>query len=73
MFEKIGYFKEYYINNRFIGTVTPCEKDRDEVGYYSRKDEVLTDTVILDNKKRIKKGTLGVHTLIYPLFGKLIK
>jgi len=72
MFEKIGFFKEYYINNKFIGTVTPCEKDREEVGYYSRIDEVLTDTVILDNKKKIKKGT-SVHTLIYPLTGKYIK
>ena len=72
MFESLGYFKEYYVNNKFIGTITPCEKDRNEIGYYSKQTETLTNTITLDNKKKIKKGT-EVATLIYPLFGKLIR
>lgn len=71
MFEQLGYFKEYYINNRFFGTIK-CEKDRDIIGYSGRIDEILSETIILDNGKRIIKG-IKVSTLIYPLNGKIVK
>lgn len=70
-FQHLGYYKEYYIDNKFIGTI-PCEKERDEIGYNGRKIETLKEKVILHNKKAIKSGT-QVQTMIYPLSGKLEK
>lgn len=70
MFNEIGYFKEYYINNKFIGFIN-CEKDRDIIGYNGRKDEIIENDIILFNKKKIKKGT-QVRTIIYPLCGKTL-
>lgn len=70
MFEHLGYFKEYYINDKFAGKVN-AEKDRDQIGYFGRKNELLDQDVILDNKKKIKAGT-KVVTVLYPLNGKRI-
>lgn len=69
-FEFLGHFKEYYINNKFIGTL-PSEKDREEIGYNGKRLEVLTETITLNNKKKIKKG-VEVLTIIYPMNGKKI-
>lgn len=71
MFEILGYFREYYIDNKFIGCLN-IKKDREQIGYYGRKYEILEDDIFLDNKKKIKKGT-KVNTIIYPLNGKIIK
>jgi hypothetical protein len=65
------FYKEFYIESKFIGQL-PCERDREEIGYYGRQKTVLTEDVILTNKKRIKKGT-EVNTLIYPFCGKVIR
>jgi hypothetical protein len=69
VFEDLGYFKEYYINNKFIGTIN-CDKDREEIGYFGRKNETLESELILSNNKKIKKGET-VQTILYPLCGKL--
>ncbi len=71
MFEQFGYFKEYYIDKKFIGDLK-CEKDREHIGYYGTQKEVLNIDIILDNKKKIKVGT-EVSTMIYPLCGSVIK
>ena len=68
IFEDLGFFKEYYVNGRFFGTIK-CERDREEIGYNGRTEEVLTETVILDNKKRLIAG-IRVATVIYPMTGK---
>lgn len=68
MFEDLGYFREYYVNNKFIGSVK-CEKDRDKIGYDGRKTEITSIRIILDNKKTIKPNT-EITTYIYPLCGK---
>jgi hypothetical protein len=70
MFKELGYFKEYYIYNKFIGFIN-CEKDRDIIGYNGRQEETTKSDIILFNKKKIKKGTL-VRTIIYPLCGSQI-
>lgn len=67
MFESLGYFKEYWIGNKYIGSIR-CEKDRDDVGYTSRKSEVAHEKIILDNKRVIKAGR-EVITILYPLCG----
>jgi len=70
-FNNFGFFKEYYIGNKFIGSL-PCEKDREDVGYIGRKEEKLKDTVVFRNKKKIKSGE-SVTTIIYPLCGRMKK
>ena len=70
MFEKLGYFKEYYLNNKYIGSIK-CEKDRDIIGYYGKKKELILQNIFLENKKKIKNGTF-VETILYPLCGKTI-
>lgn len=69
MFEEFGFMKEYYMDNKYIGTIK-CEKDREVCGYYGRQEEVLEEDVILDNKKKIKKGS-KVVTQLHILCGKL--
>lgn len=69
MFEHLGYFKEYYIDNKFIGTI-PCEKDQ-EIGYEGRKTSTTTEKITLQNQKTIKAGQ-EVTTIVYPLNGKQI-
>lgn len=71
MFEELGFFKEYYVNNKFMGTIA-ANKDRDIIGYNGRTKEVLKEMVQLDNKKKIK-ANIEVMTMLYPLCGKLIK
>jgi hypothetical protein len=72
MFETSNkYFKEFYIGSKYIGQL-PCEKDREEIGYYGRQKTILTEDVILKNKKKIKKGT-EVNTLIYPICEKIVR
>jgi hypothetical protein len=71
MFEQGKYFKEFFIANKYIGQL-PCTKDREEIGYYGRKYELLQEDIILTNKKKIKKGT-EVNTIIYPVCGKIIR
>jgi hypothetical protein len=68
-FQELGYFKEYYINNKFIGTL-PCEKDREVIGYNGRQKETLQNKIVFKNKKSIKAGT-EVYTFLYPLTGKI--
>lgn len=71
MFEHLGYYKEYYIENRFIGTL-PSEKDREVVGYCGMIKEIVLNRLELQNKKVIKPNT-EVVTILYPLCGKLKK
>lgn len=70
VFEHLGYFKEYYIGSKLIGSIR-CEKDRELTGYGGRKHETITCTITLDNKKLVKSGS-AVMTMIYPLSGKII-
>lgn len=68
-FEQHGFFKEYYVGNKLIGT-TPCEKDR-EIGYAGRQNETITEPIVFENGKKLKAG-IEVFTMIYPLCGKLL-
>ena len=61
-FENIGYFKDYYVNRKFVGTVRIEEKDREVFGYTGRKEEVLTEDMVI-NKKKLKKGTTVITEL----------
>tara|TARA_R110000782_G_scaffold228358_1_gene314912 strand:+ start:368 stop:586 length:219 start_codon:yes stop_codon:yes gene_type:complete len=72
MFKEFGFIKEYYVNNKFMGTITFKEIDREVIGYNGRTTETLEDAIIFENKKKIKAGT-EVMTMLYPLCGKMKK
>ena len=61
-FEILGYTKEFYVNRKYVGSLRVEEKDRDVLGYSGRKEEVLTDDLII-NKKKLKKGTTVITEL----------
>lgn len=67
MFKTFGFFKEYYIDNKFIGTA-PCDKDRDKFGFFGKKEEILTEDLILTNKRKINKGS-KVQTMLFEFCG----
>lgn len=71
IFKDIGYFLEYYVDGKFIGTTLLDEPDREEIGYYSRQDAIAEQDIQLQSKKRIKQGT-KYYTRIYPLCGRKI-
>lgn len=70
MFQELGYFKEYYVNNKYVGTL-PSIKDRDIIGYNGKQKEMITTQIKFKNNKLIKKGT-EVETFLYPLCGTKI-
>jgi|TARA_B110000495_G_C22909150_1_gene530831 hypothetical protein len=70
-FEKLGFFIEYMIDTKYIGTINIKQPDREEIGYYGRIDSVANQDILLDNNKRIKKGQ-SYYTRMYPLCGKYI-
>ena len=53
-----NYFKEYFIDSKFIGYKNFVEKDRDFLGFKGEKKEILENDIILENKRKIKCGTL---------------
>lgn len=67
--EIIGYFEEYFVNGKFIGTLL-CKEDKNrKVGYYGKMTKKSNEDIILQNKKKIKKG-VEYYTRYYPLNGK---
>ena len=68
-FESLGFFKEIYINRKYIGCI-PCETDPTrKIGYMGRKNEVMGEDMVI-NKTKIKKGSV-VETIYYPLCGRI--
>lgn len=65
MFDEYGYFKEYYINGKFVGIVNDIEKDREIMGFFGSKTETTTEIVILSNNKKIKPNTIVTTQLHY--------
>lgn len=65
----IGYFEEYLINGEYVGCLN-CEKQEREIGYYGKKTRIANSDIILDNKKKIKKG-VTFYTRYYPLNGRI--
>tara|TARA_R110000796_G_scaffold40572_6_gene100419 strand:+ start:2533 stop:2754 length:222 start_codon:yes stop_codon:yes gene_type:complete len=68
IFKESGFFLEYMIDGKFIGTTLIDKPDREEVGYYGRINAVATEDLKI-GKKIIKKGT-NYYTRMYPLCGK---
>lgn len=70
MFSNFGYYKEYYLNGKYIGSIK-TDKDRDVIGYNGRLNENIDSIIILDNKKKLKINTI-YQTILYPLCGKIV-
>ena len=68
-FKHLGFFKEYYVGGKLIGSVNIENKDRETFGYFGRKKELLESDIMV-GKKRIKTGS-EVETMIYPLCGRV--
>ena len=64
----IGFFEEFLIDGKFIGTKV-CEEQNREIGYYGKQNHIANSDLILDNKKKIKKGQ-EYYTRYYPLNGR---
>jgi hypothetical protein len=71
MFKELGHYKEFYIDNKFIGTIT-TDNDGRTIGWEGRKQETSTEVVVLNNGKKIKPGQVAT-TIIYPLSGRIKK
>lgn len=67
--EIIGYFEEYVVDSKFVGTLLCDEQQSREVGYYGKIEKIAESDIVLQNKKKIKKGQ-KYHTRYYPLNGK---
>lgn len=70
MFSNFGYYKEYYLNGKYIGSIK-TDKDRNVIGYNGRLNENIETIIILDNKKKLKLNTI-YQTILYPLCGKMV-
>lgn len=68
-FEIIGYMEDYYIGLKYIGSINSKEQPGREFSYGGRHRYILSEDIVLNNKKRIKGGT-EVMTQLIPLCGK---
>ena len=68
MFDIIGYTKDYYYNNKYVGAIKLDQPDREQYGYYGRTTEVLEQDITI-GKKKLKKGSV-VKTELNKLCGR---
>ena len=68
-FEDLGYFLEYLVDGKYIGSINIDKPDREEIGYYGKIDAIAEKDIVFKNKKRIKKGQ-HYYTRMYPLCGQ---
>ena len=71
-YELLGYFLEFHDELGYKGCLRIEKKDREIIGYSGVMHSVAEETIVLDNKKKIKKGS-EYRTYLYPLNGKIIK
>ena len=68
-FKKLGFYVEYMVDGKYVGSVNIEQPDRKEIGYYGRIDQIAKEDIVFRTKKRIKAGT-HYYTRLYPLCGK---
>jgi hypothetical protein len=70
-FNIIGYYEDYFVDNKFIGTKR-CDEQPDRTkGFFGQKYFFATDDIILEKGKKIKRGT-KYKTYYNQLSGKFI-
>ena len=70
-FEHLGFFVEYLVDGKLMGTKNVETNESGLIGYESTQHFVATEKIVF-KRKQIKKGT-SYYTRIYPLCGKVIK
>ena len=74
IFEKatFGYSLDYFTGGKFVGSTTiTLDEGRDRVtGYLGRERKVLTEDIVLNNRKLLKSGVEVVIETV-PLQGRL--
>ena len=70
-FELIGYSKDFYSKDKYLGSINIAKKDREKLGYSGRIKETLKVGVSLNNKKTILKNT-EVFTELIELNGRML-
>lgn len=73
-FKTIGYFLEYFVNGKYIGSKsTHIEDDTNVViGYAGKQTHIAQEDIVLDRNKKVKKGQT-YHTYLQRLQGKYIR
>lgn len=71
-FKHLGYFLEYFVNGKSIGTKKIDDPGNQQIGYEGRCIFTTTEKIVTDNKKVIKAGT-EVKSVLYPLCGRIVK
>ena len=71
VFENLGYHKDFWVNNKYVGHIKMTNPDRKDCGYFGRITEVLTSSIVLDNNKTLPAGVQVTHECI-PLCGSII-
>ena len=69
-FKVIGYFEEYFVDGKFIGSKNCDAQPNRNLGWSGRKTAYAANDIILDRNKKIKAGT-KYYTYIQQLCGKL--
>ena len=68
-FKVLGYYEEYFVDNKFVGT-KPSEFDGERtLGWFGRKTSFATEDIILERGKKIKTG-VKYFTYLQQLCGK---
>lgn len=69
-YEIVGFYKDVKINGELVGTF-PCDEEKGRTwGYHGQMFETTTEKIITSKKKVIPAGTT-IHTMYYPICGKL--
>ena len=70
-FEDLGFFIEYLVDGKLMGTKNVSDNDRGCVGWESTQHHIAEENIVF-KKRKIKAG-MNYSTRIYPLCGKVIK
>ena len=56
-FKIIGYFEDYFVDNKYIGSKRCDEQPERTQGFFGQKYFYAPDDIILEKGKKIKRGT----------------
>ena len=56
-FKIIGYFEDYFVDNKYIGSKKCDEQPDRRQGFFGQKYFHAVDDIILEKGKKIKRGT----------------
>tara|TARA_R110001592_G_scaffold336952_1_gene622722 strand:+ start:501 stop:791 length:291 start_codon:yes stop_codon:yes gene_type:complete len=69
-FEVLGFFEEYFVDGKYVGTKNCDAQPNRDLGWFGRKTTYATQDLYLDRNKKITAGT-KYYTYVQQLCGKL--